>query len=193
MIENSPYCTGKEKKQILSLIKNGKKPGNRVNRSEGKLFIEKSCSKLKEAECKTEVVLHLKGRKYTFFLSVQTSNELNEQLNHEIKRILAEKGQSLKDPIIGYETIATDFIVDYLLSLPNYQIHFGYLHLAPIPMRSVDTRIKINDFKVIKCLGSGGFSSVYLARGLFDNRYYALKMISKEFILQTDRDGIVSN
>lgn len=38
---------------------------------------------------------------------------------------------------------------------------------------------------MIKCLGSGGFSTVYLARGLFNNKYYAMKLIDKKFILES--------
>lgn len=49
------------------------------------------------------------------------------------------------------------------------------------------------DFDIIKCLGSGGFSSVFLARGNFNNKYYAMKLIDKKFILETDRDGIIEN
>ena len=37
----------------------------------------------------------------------------------------------------------------------------------------------INDFEFVKCLGSGGFSTVYMAKGLHNNRYYALKLIDK--------------
>lgn len=47
------------------------------------------------------------------------------------------------------------------------------------------------DFDIIKCLGSGGFSSVFLARGNFNNKYYAMKLIEKSFILESERDGII--
>ncbi len=45
--------------------------------------------------------------------------------------------------------------------------------------KGIGKKVKINDFKVIKCLGSGGFSTVYLGKGLFNNKYYALKLIDK--------------
>ena len=43
--------------------------------------------------------------------------------------------------------------------------------------------LTISDFNLIKCLGSGGFSTVYLARCLRNNKYYALKLIDKDFII----------
>lgn len=45
--------------------------------------------------------------------------------------------------------------------------------------------IKLNDFDVIKCLGSGGFSTVFLARANFNNKYYAMKIIDKKFIVES--------
>lgn len=51
--------------------------------------------------------------------------------------------------------------------------------------------ILLSDFDIIKCLGSGGFSTVFLVRGNFNAKYYAMKVIDKKFIMDTDRDGIV--
>lgn len=51
----------------------------------------------------------------------------------------------------------------------------------------------MSDFDIVKCLGSGGFSTVFLVRGNFNGKYYAMKLISKEFIIETERDGIVEN
>lgn len=51
----------------------------------------------------------------------------------------------------------------------------------------------LKDFKFIKCLGNGGFSTVFLVRGNHDNKYYAMKLISKDFIVDSQREGIVEN
>jgi len=48
-------------------------------------------------------------------------------------------------------------------------------------------KIGLNDFKLIKCLGSGGFSLVYLVRDRFEGRYYALKLINKKFMIESQR------
>ena len=53
--------------------------------------------------------------------------------------------------------------------------------------------VTLSDFKLIKCLGSGGFSTVYLSKCLKNNKYYALKLIDKDFIIETEREAIVSN
>ena len=82
---------------------------------------------------------------------------------------------------------------DFILSYPHSSLSVNSFRVKPVYRKSVGKKIKINDFKLIKCLGSGGFSTVYLGKGLFDNKYYALKLINKDFILETDRDGIISN
>jgi serum/glucocorticoid-regulated kinase 2 len=43
--------------------------------------------------------------------------------------------------------------------------------------------VHLSDFDIIKCLGSGGFSTVFLVRGNFNGNYYAMKLIDKKFIL----------
>lgn len=43
--------------------------------------------------------------------------------------------------------------------------------------------------EVVKCLGTGGFSRVYLARGF--GRLMAMKVISKSFILENEKRNIV--
>ena len=69
------------------------------------------------------------------------------------------------------------------------------LHIKPVfhKTQSGDAKISIKDFKFIKCLGNGGFSTVFLVKGNFNNRYYALKLIDKKFIIDSERDGIVEN
>lgn len=54
--------------------------------------------------------------------------------------------------------------------------------------KSTDTSMKdvqLKDFDIIKCLGSGGFSTVYLVRGNFNGKYYAMKVIDKSFIIES--------
>ena len=43
--------------------------------------------------------------------------------------------------------------------------------------------INLSDFDIVKCLGSGGFSTVFLVRCNFNGKYYAMKLIDKKFIL----------
>lgn len=60
----------------------------------------------------------------------------------------------------------------------------------------VGSKIKIDkkgnylaSFEIIKCVGTGGFSKVYLARGF--GKLVAMKVISKGFILENEKQNIV--
>jgi serum/glucocorticoid-regulated kinase 2 len=44
-------------------------------------------------------------------------------------------------------------------------------------------KVGLKDFKLVRCLGSGGFSLVYLARDKWSGGFYAMKLIEKSFIL----------
>jgi serine/threonine protein kinase len=45
--------------------------------------------------------------------------------------------------------------------------------------------IQLRQFRIIKCLGSGGFSLVYLAQDKLKGNIHALKLIDKAFILDS--------
>jgi serum/glucocorticoid-regulated kinase 2 len=45
-------------------------------------------------------------------------------------------------------------------------------------------KIGLKDFLFIKCIGVGGFSRVYLVKRLSTGRFYAMKLIDKEFIIK---------
>ena len=46
---------------------------------------------------------------------------------------------------------------------------------------------------MIRAIGSGGFSTVFLARFKGDGKFYALKVISKSFILKNKKQKLVIN
>lgn len=81
--------------------------------------------------------------------------------------------------------------MDFILSNPDLEIIFlDSLNLSPVfttKTFSPGQKVSLNDFKFIKCLGNGGFSTVYLVKGNFDSKYYAMKLINKEFILESER------
>jgi serum/glucocorticoid-regulated kinase 2 len=49
----------------------------------------------------------------------------------------------------------------------------------------------LNNLEIIKCLGTGGFSKVYLARGY--GRLMAMKVINKNFIIENEKQNIVES
>lgn len=49
----------------------------------------------------------------------------------------------------------------------------------------------LNNFEIIKCLGTGGFSRVYLVRGF--GMLMAMKVINKNFIIDNEKENIVDS
>lgn len=46
---------------------------------------------------------------------------------------------------------------------------------------------KLKRYKICKCLAIGGFSKVYLVRNLRDGQFYAMKVMLKKFISNTQK------
>jgi serum/glucocorticoid-regulated kinase 2 len=67
------------------------------------------------------------------------------------------------------------------------------MYVKPIFQQTIKGRVRLDHFRLLRCLGSGGFSLVYLARDNWSGQFYALKLISKQFILESERDTIVEN
>lgn len=54
-------------------------------------------------------------------------------------------------------------------------------------------RVGLRDFTLVKCIGVGGFSRVYLVRKRDNGKFYALKLIDKKFIMDNQKEIIVQN
>ncbi len=98
------------------------------------------------------------------------------------------------DLLLCYETVNVNSEVDFILSngeLSAECLQSGHnLSLRPVFLSSSSTSTKqltLNDFKFIKCLGNGGFSTVYLVKNNLDSKYYAMKLINKKFIVDSER------
>ena len=61
--------------------------------------------------------------------------------------------------------------------------------------RSVDERegLTLDNFEIIKLIGSGGFSKVYLCRFKKDGNFYAMKVIDKDVIVKNKKKNIIMN
>ena len=99
----------------------------------------------------------------------------------------AEGNTSNTQKIIGFETKDGHPIVDYLLSRKHNSIRSGEYHFRPIISTVPRGRVKLQNFKLVRCLGSGGFSLVYLVRDNWKSDYYAMKLIDKKFIMDSER------
>jgi serine/threonine protein kinase len=54
-------------------------------------------------------------------------------------------------------------------------------------------QISLKDFEIIKPIGSGGFSKVFLCRFKEDGNFYAIKLIDKEVIVKNKKKKIIMN
>ena len=81
----------------------------------------------------------------------------------------------------------SNYLLDYLLSVKDNVLPSGKYDLKPWFFEEIKTPIGLKDFRLIRCLGTGGFSLVYLARDKWKGDFYALKLIGKAFILESER------
>jgi len=56
-----------------------------------------------------------------------------------------------------------------------------------------EQKVGLNDFNLLKCIGLGGFSRVYLVQKKDTGNLYALKLIDKKFIIDNKKEVIVMN
>ncbi len=65
--------------------------------------------------------------------------------------------------------------------------------IEPVVPTEQRGRIGLPDFEIMRCVGSGGFSKVYLARKKASGLFYALKLMDKENIRAKEKEVIVEN
>lgn len=53
--------------------------------------------------------------------------------------------------------------------------------------------MNLGSFQILRAIGSGGFSKVFLCRFKGDGLFYAMKVISKSFILKQKKKQLVIN
>ncbi len=75
--------------------------------------------------------------------------------------------------------------VDYLLSQHHLPMAAGKYELKPWFYETFSGSVQLKDFRLVRCLGSGGFSLVYLAQDKIKGNFHALKLIDKAFILES--------
>ena len=122
--------------------------------------------------------LHFKNIKIRCTIPATDTVTFVELLRQEILRVCSEKGgATTRDAIkiVGFETVFGNKEIDYILTLSG-EIKPKALTLRPlIYFRS--KKICMKDFRIIKTLGSGGFSRVYLVRSRLDGKFYAMKLM----------------
>ena len=85
-----------------------------------------------------------------------------------------------------YKTIPSQHTIDYFLmegTISGKFLNGQSLYLKPCgrPSNSLDEKeqIGLHSFEIIRQIGSGGFSKVFLCRYKEDGQFYAMKVIDK--------------
>ena len=118
-------------------------------------------------------------------INAKTVEELEMLLKKEfaLQEIRSDGELKQVDQIGGFSSFKTNSNLDFLLSEKKNVVPSGSYDLQPWFLRPLNGFIQLKDFKFIRCLGSGGFSLVYLARDKVKGNLHALKLIDKAFIL----------
>jgi serine/threonine protein kinase len=60
-------------------------------------------------------------------------------------------------------------------------------------MDSNKNQVRLEDFKILKLLGRGGFGKVMLCQKNSDNKLYAMKILRKKDIVESDQVNLLEN
>ncbi|CAK72296.1 unnamed protein product (macronuclear) [Paramecium tetraurelia] len=162
---------------------------------------------------KLQIILYYKNSKYYYLFDYadQSTCDLYNYLIQQIASIEKHHAQqdggtgSTNDDQIQAEikkicqfcTIQKKVPFDYYLSLSDMSLTvFQGIKLSLQPMYSqpqTTKKVGLKDFQLIKCIGVGGFSRVYLVRKKDNGVFYALKLIDKKFIIDNNKEIIVQN
>ncbi|CAD8136150.1 unnamed protein product [Paramecium pentaurelia] len=98
--------------------------------------------------------------------------------------------------IIGFQTTDQNIALDHYLSLVGKDLQFlnrKTIKLSPLHCTCDSNKLSLKSFQLLQCIGMGGFSRVYLVRSKSNGRFLALKLISKQFIIENQKQTIVQN
>ena len=67
------------------------------------------------------------------------------------------------------------------------------LEIEPVWRIKIQDGIQLKDFDIIKCIGTGGFSRVFLAKLKSTGVFYALKLMEKQGLFESGKECVVTN
>ncbi|KAM3135462.1 hypothetical protein pb186bvf_012481 [Paramecium bursaria] len=160
-----------------------------------------------------QIILYYKSQKYHFLFDFigQNTDHLYNYLIQQIalieKQFMKQGGgtgstegdqiQQEINKICQFQTVSKNIPHDYYLSIPGGALSlFQGITLQLQPLYSqvqTQKRVGLRDFSLVKCIGVGGFSRVYLVRKKDNGKFYALKLIDKKFIMENSKEIIVQN
>ncbi|CAD8188269.1 unnamed protein product [Paramecium pentaurelia] len=122
----------------------------------------------------------------------QTTTDLYQKL---ITKMSVHDPQNY-EKIAYFESYTQNYNVDYYLSLDDkpLQVFSNGRTLKLIPIYYNETqRNSFDNFILIKCIGVGGFSRVYLVKQKRNGQFYAMKIIDKSFITKNNKESMINN
>ncbi|KAM3133920.1 hypothetical protein pb186bvf_014035 [Paramecium bursaria] len=144
---------------------------------------------LESEEDSIQIIVTVLGQELKFNIKyTSTTTQLRQYLIKKIK---------MPQRIVQFMTNDRNFIYDYYLSLDERSLSMfkdKILDLHPSVFDKQDAdNVNIKDFTLVRCIGSGGFSRVYLVRYKVNGKFYAMKLIDKEFVLQNKKQDLIQN
>ncbi|CAD8206804.1 unnamed protein product [Paramecium pentaurelia] len=202
--------------QILSKNKNQFHKNNNELQSNNQSHQQKNFqdeSNHYDSQKQLKIILVYKSQKYHYYYNYkgQTTDNLYNYLIQQIacieKSFMKQGGgtgsteeiqiQEEINKICQFYTTQKIIPYDYYLSLPNLSLNIFQgvtLQLQPLISQTIyGKKVSLRDFTLVKCIGVGGFSRVYLVRKRDDGKFYALKLIDKNFIMENQKEVIVQN
>ncbi|CAD8045285.1 unnamed protein product [Paramecium primaurelia] len=160
-----------------------------------------------------QIILYYKQQKYNYLYEYQnqTTDDMYNYLIQQIaciERSFTKLGsgtgstevdqiQQELNKICQFQTVSKNIPYDYYLTIPDLTLDVFKgitLQLQPLYTQPITTkRVGLKDFTLVKCIGVGGFSRVYMVRKRDNGKFYALKLIDKKFILDNQKEIIVQN
>ncbi|CAD8072433.1 unnamed protein product [Paramecium primaurelia] len=214
MTNNKQQSSG-NKKANMSDMMSQKKESKRINSGISQPQKSQTSNKLSFVNTDITIIVNHENQQIKFNIeSSKTTGWLEEYLKQEMKKYSIHQysstgsqpderkvncgtGNESSDlDIVSFHTVDKNLPIDYYLQQPNksLEIFSGQtLNLQPFYGTSQQSKITLKDFIFVKCIGVGGFSRVYMVKKKSNGRFYAMKLIDKEFIIQNKKQGIVQN
>ncbi|CAK90158.1 unnamed protein product (macronuclear) [Paramecium tetraurelia] len=112
------------------------------------------------------------------------------------KVLNALKNKTGNYQVVGFATLDENIGFDYYLTIPFLPLTHMVgktIRLKPIMGISPPKQLNLSCFQFLHVIGKGGFSTVILSRSLIDGNFIALKLISKTFVVQNEKQDLVQN
>ncbi|CAD8110706.1 unnamed protein product [Paramecium sonneborni] len=198
-IPSSPLLHKKKSSDFQSLNQNLTRvqspSGNKMNQAFGRCQTVKTLNSERDP-VELTITLIINGQKLIVPISIyQNTTDLYKKLIAKVLQV----NPAIVNKIKHFQThnSVKNYNIDYYLSLELQPLEVfeeqRHLKLEPYYSTQVGNQMSIEDYDILKCIGVGGFSRVYLVRKRDNGLFYAMKLIDKNFILKSNKEIIICN